>query len=343
MRPWLRRIGWVVWALVLALALLMHRVGQRHEWSALLVFVPLQAWTAGWFAAGILGLLGRCRTLPAAAAAAAFIYSGSVWSWRTHQPPIPASTATDLATLRVLTCNRGQAHGHTLADYISAVQPDVMAFQESNDAGAYVPGAPEYAAYPHRSRVSEFQLLSKHPIIGAAIVRMDHLMSDGTVMRWFKVARFELASPQGKVALFSVHLVSPRHELLRFAGREKVPGTLPPDQRQIFEQQVHLISELTALVSSERLPVVVCGDFNVPPVGPLYRQLTGRLQDAHAKAGLGYGFTFPGDVSNPMTWDHRWLRIDYVLCDRRWEVLRCEVEPESPSQHGAVCATLRRR
>jgi endonuclease/exonuclease/phosphatase (EEP) superfamily protein YafD len=94
------------------------------------------------------------------------------------------------------------------------------------------------------------------------------------------------------------------------------------------------------MIESETLPTVVCGDFNAPALGPMYRRMTTSFQDSHRQAGIGYGFSFPGDITLPFT-GGQWIRIDYVLASRAWDVLRCDVEQQMGSQHSAVISTLR--
>ena len=343
MRPWLRRIGWFGWALIVFLVLAMHGIGQHSMFTVPLVFAPLQLWLGGLLVCVMLGLVSHARRLIAASVITLVLCAGPLWSWRTHQPPLPGDAWSNPGTLRVLTCNRGQSNGHRLMDFIAQQQPEVIALQESNEPDSYVPTAPEYAVYPHRSRVSEFQLLSKLPSVNAQLVVLSHPMSDGTMMSWFKAARFELQMPTRTVALYVVHLISPRHVLRLYTHATIADPNEAWKERRFFEEQEALLGELMPRIEAEKLPVIVCGDFNIPPAGPLYRRMVRKMQDSHTLAGQGFGYSFPGDVWNPLTLGDHWLRIDYVLCDHAWEVLRCTTEPESQSQHSAVCSMLRLR
>ena len=65
------------------------------------------------------------------------------------------------------------------------------------------------------------------------------------------------------------------------------------------------------VVSSSPYPVVVCGDFNDPPVSYTYRTIrAGRLLDSFVEGGRGTDFTFKGL--------YNLFRIDYILPDEEY-------------------------
>ena len=338
MKRWLPGLLWFGWGLLVLLLLAAHAIGQRSIWTTMLVFGPVSWWALS--ALGIVVLAFKFdRRLSALSAVTAFMIAAPIWEYHTHHPLMPQDAS---GALRVLTCNRGQHNGHSLAGIIAEQNPDILAFQESNDPGAYVPAAPEFAAYPYRSRVSEFQLVSRYPIVGAKICVLQTPRHVVASQPWFKVARFEVETPAGKIAVFNLHLLSPRHEVRSFL-HAKIAEEKQREKVEKFEQeQGALLEETMKLLESEPLPTIACGDYNVPALGPLYRRMTRELQDSHRYAGIGYGFSFPGDVTLPLT-GGQWLRIDYVLASRVWEVLRCDVEKQMGSQHSAVISTLRLR
>jgi endonuclease/exonuclease/phosphatase family metal-dependent hydrolase len=61
-------------------------------------------------------------------------------------------------------------------------------------------------------------------------------------------------------------------------------------------------------------PVIVCGDFNDVPSSYAYFTARGSLQDAFLKKGAGFGRTFR--FISPT------LRIDYILADKKFDVLQ---------------------
>jgi endonuclease/exonuclease/phosphatase family metal-dependent hydrolase len=101
------------------------------------------------------------------------------------------------------------------------------------------------------------------------------------------------------------------------------------------ERQHHLPSLLAALPSD--VPLVLAGDVNEGPVGPVFRQLATRFQDCFAVAGSGDGATSP--ATEPVR------RIDAIFADPAVTVVSCEAVNtpgvERASDHRPVLAVLR--
>lgn len=114
-------------------------------------------------------------------------------------------------------------------------------------------------------------------------------------------------------------------------------------------ESAKIVRRLTDTLAAK--PVIVAGDFNCGPGSPPYQVLTGdrgnlaELNDAYAalgyhEAGAGTFNAFRGDRSG--------RRIDWILSNRRFEVLETEIDRREfggryPSDHFPVTATLRLR
>ncbi len=103
-------------------------------------------------------------------------------------------------------------------------------------------------------------------------------------------------------------------------------------------ERVRHVDEIVAALSSFDSALVVAGDINETPDGPVWREFATRWQDAYAVAAAGEGDTY--SAVRP----HK--RIDAVFADRRVEVVSCGV-PDVPgttvaSDHRPVLAVLRR-
>ena len=83
-------------------------------------------------------------------------------------------------------------------------------------------------------------------------------------------------------------------------------------------------------------PLVVAGDINEDPDGPVFAELAGDFQDCFAVAGSGQGLTGPANAPR--------RRIDAVFASRTVTVERCEVlngpDVERASDHRPLLAVL---
>ena len=114
------------------------------------------------------------------------------------------------------------------------------------------------------------------------------------------------------------------------------------DQDERLRQLPHVFSALDlsgdAGSRSGGPPVVVAGDVNERPQGPVWQGLGARLQDAYAVAPGGPGDTY--HARRPTK------RIDGVFADRQVEVVECRAVDDVPgvdvaSDHLPVLAVLR--
>lgn len=65
-------------------------------------------------------------------------------------------------------------------------------------------------------------------------------------------------------------------------------------------------------------PVIVCGDFNDPPLSYVHHTIARRLTDCYEAAGLGPGFSYHHHLMH--------VRIDNILCSRHFRPYRCRVD-----------------
>ncbi len=74
--------------------------------------------------------------------------------------------------------------------------------------------------------------------------------------------------------------------------------------------------------------VLIAGDFNMLEKSPIYKKYWSIFTNAFSKTGFGFGYT------RYSPW-HR-VRIDHVLCDGDWRVIRSYVGPDIGSDHRPV-------
>lgn len=275
----------------------------RRDPKALL----LQGAAAGF----VLGpLMGLCLPLSAG------------WAGRGGQP------------LRVMTYNihSGLMDPAGILNQVRAARPDVVLFVE---AYIWINQHPEVTAlYNDVQREmgdqppfhqNQFFLASRYPIEGAEIAFADEKSVQGMSAT--------LRLPSGPVRLYGVHLghdtVSGRIRTL--LGRVlRRPGMSATGGEQ--EERNRAVQQLHDRIRAETGPLLVMGDFNAPPEGPVYSSVADRLQNAFQEGGTGWGYTFPALF--PV------VRIDQILASRDWQVRRCWVGRRPGSHHRPVIADL---
>jgi vancomycin resistance protein VanJ len=124
-----------------------------------------------------------------------------------------------------------------------------------------------------------------------------------------------------------------------------VPGTPWAAKRRLYQtfwdSQMDDAAKIMAAVKSDVNPCIIAGDFNAPHTGHIHQIITREWGDAHAAAGHGFGFTFPGVTRNPLSLGGPWMRIDYIFYDQHWKAVDCITEKARTSQHRALMARMR--
>jgi endonuclease/exonuclease/phosphatase family metal-dependent hydrolase len=243
--------------------------------------------------------------------------------------------------IKIMTNNYGQNHGLPLEPFIGAEDPDFVALDDATGQAAAF-----QRAYPERTvrQVGQFVFISKAPVKAAASL-------EWPLWRGNPVAAVFDVPWQGQdLAIYAVHLPTPRGDFAKLTGLGLIRELLGRNRRrsdnmsfgEAMTARVELGRDLATVFARESRPFVAAGDFNMPQEGYVHRVVSWGLLDCFQQAGYGFGFTFPGDTHNPLTFGEPWLRIDYVLGGPGWHAGECRVEPNRRSQHRAVVATLSR-
>lgn len=322
-------------ALAAIFALLLLRWGgERIPVIGGLLYLPHYIWAFPFVLLGAVAAIVDRRAFLWNLAAVAFVAFGfGDFAW-TLRPGVRGRE-----TVVVVTNNIGQSNRASPLPFVEREQPDLVLLQEAGHGGRAM--AAHFSGW-YRDSQGEFMAASKAPILAAHPVRLNAL--GGRTAG----ARYEIAFRGRPCAVYNVHLPTPRRDLQRLFSRDAVEeildpagagdGAGPAGIRRAGGRRIAAGRELAALFAAERLPCLVGGDFNMPGNGYLRRVIGGRLTDAFAARGWGYGFTFPGITGNPLSFFRPWLRLDYLFASPAWRVLYCRVEAGRPSQHRAVVA-----
>jgi len=330
-------------AALLVVCVGMRFVGEQNITTAFSLYLPQVTWLLPLLFLLPLSLLFHrlCFIVNATALVLA------VWLWMGYQ--WRSAGAQDAPkggppVLSLLTNNRGQHMNQSLLPFKNAMRPDLLLLQEASGRAAGFLASPDYVEFTHGQSVGEHTLLSRHPVLEA------RLLDAHPAGNQARAARFVIDWQGTKVSVYSVHLMTPRQVLASYRrgaflfGVLGLPGTPWVGKRlayqEFWDRQMADARHLLEAVQSDANPVLVAGDFNAPHAGHLHRMVTAVLQDAHAEAGSGFGFSFPGTTSSPLSLGGPWLRIDYVFHGSQWRTLECVTEPDRPSQHRAVFARM---
>lgn len=318
------------------LFLVMELIGERWWPIAILLYLPQRIF-----------LLPIIVLFPAALLADASIstftvLTASVIIFLWHDPfYLGMSGASGPIKIKVVTNNYGQNHHLPIQPFIKAEEPDFVGLDDSPGQG---PGFER--AFPDRDvrAVGQFVFISKARVTSATSL-------DWPRWRGGPIAAvFEVPWQGENLAIYTVHLPTPRGDFAKLAGlgllRELAGHNRRRSDNMSFAEamtaRVQLARDLASVFAREKRPFIAMGDFNMPSDGYVNHVITWGLLDCFAQAGRGFGFTFPCDTDNPLTLGGPWLRLDYVLAGPGWRASDCRVEPGRRSQHRAVVATLSR-
>lgn len=236
----------------------------------------------------------------------------------------------------------GGSSADRVAELIDSLDPDIICLQEFNSrlAGQSRP----FALLEERYDAARFGLgeeaappqaiLSKHRILRSGVllspessVWADVLLGDDTL----RVFNNHLQSTSIK-AEDNDYIT--RHGYIGDTAREtkfrSIAGRLRYTGMLRAAQVDSIAGAMDAMARARRL---VCGDFNDTPMSYVYRKMARGLDDAFAKCGEGYSYTYRGFFDM--------LRIDYVLASPDLELLSYEVLRIGCSDHYPVFVRLK--
>lgn len=135
-------------------------------------------------------------------------------------------------------------------------------------------------------------------------------------------------SPGRYVHCINVHLARNvlHPSFVRYWRPERVREAIADTARRLEELR------RTIEVCREKGPVIVAGDFNLPPHYPGIRQATGGLVDCFAEGGYGWGKTIPAGL--PL------YRVDMIFAPREAEVYYAAAVRASASDHRMTVAEV---
>jgi endonuclease/exonuclease/phosphatase family metal-dependent hydrolase len=247
------------------------------------------------------------------------------WQRLTHSPP-------DGLKLRLLTCNlhRIELNVGPLDKYLTAVRPDIIAFQDySNWDEMPSLAGPNWHTYQIGN---QFLVASRYPIRHVHDLNLERIagQDDAEFPRRFGIAAcFDIETPAGPVRLINLHLVSP-HRPLELVARETSHGIRFVGQSSVRRRNESAL--ITEWINVKGGRFIVAGDFNMPVESPIYREFWAQYPDAFTTAGWGYGFTHLTLLTE--------LRIDHVLTTGGITCTGVQIGPSCGTPHRPLVADL---
>jgi len=108
--------------------------------------------------------------------------------------------------------------------------------------------------------------------------------------------------------------------------------TFSTKMNQAYELRARQADTVADIIARSPYPVIVCGDFNDVPVSYTYTTIKGKLIDVFAAVGSGYGNTYSSKYFP--------FRIDYIMCDRRFQPVSFHVVKVHHSDHYPIIAKV---
>jgi len=148
-----------------------------------------------------------------------------------------------------------------------------------------------------------------------------------------------------KISNQTIRFITTHLQSVRFASNDyealhnlKEPVSASIDQtrsvlwkiRHAYIKRAKQADMLHEKIKESPYPVIMCGDFNDVPNSYTYFTAKGNLQDAFLQKGSGFGRTFRFISST--------LRIDYILADKKFDVLQYNTFHVPFSDHYPVVA-----
>jgi endonuclease/exonuclease/phosphatase family metal-dependent hydrolase len=243
-----------------------------------------------------------------------------------------------------------EAKRDKIFDVLNGESPDILCFQEffhsdkkdyfvtKDSIVKFLPTKYYHARYTHATgRRSYFgvALFSKYPIVNRGYIPFESDVNNFCIYADLKIG-------DDTVRVFNAHLQSIRFkpEDYAFVDDNKNEEQLKTGVTRIaerlkiaFEKRQSQVESVAAGVASSPYPVILCGDFNDPPVSYTYGVLSDILIDSFKEKGSGIGNTYNGAFPS--------FRIDYVMHSKELEALDYRTVKADLSDHLPVVVGFR--
>jgi endonuclease/exonuclease/phosphatase (EEP) superfamily protein YafD len=312
-------LAWIVVLKAAGLALTYRLAGDTTWWGTALLYAGRWPWLALPLLLVPFALLWRRSMLLPIGIALLLVLGPVMGGALSLRSLVTQPIATPL--LRVLTFNveGGRLVAFSIDALLREVQADLVGFQECGATFRQELLKLREWAVVDTSGAS-LCFLSRYPLDTAVVVMPAKAFRDAGGAA--SAARYVVRTPGGSVAVFNVHLETPRHGVeFLFSDPERAPAEIEGNTllRQTESRVVRRWADSTSG------PRIVMGDFNLPAESAIFREFWGDLEDAWSGGGNGFGFTK----------DNGWIRvrIDHILASEDLTVVEAKVLRDVGSDH----------
>lgn len=214
-----------------------------------------------------------------------------------------------------------------ILEVITHEDPDIICFQEFGikERNKFKKYTYHYVESAQHSRKVKLAVYSKYPIISKGLLNFPDSGNEGAFV--------DIVFKKDTVRVYNVHIESlrivPNPEVLAKEASTKLYKRLTATFMK-QQQQAEIIS---AHKKTTKHKTIVCGDFNGTQYANVYRTIRGDMQDTFQEKGTGYGRTY--------NFKYYPVRIDFILADKKMEVLSHKNYNVKLSDHFPVMASFR--
>lgn len=239
--------------------------------------------------------------------------------------PSPFGRDDDGLRIRIASYNigNGKITPKALLSWYESVNLDALLLQETQ---AFTPGKSFDNGWNYACG-GRLCILTQHDVETLeALSRRDFKGGWGSY-----VARFNLSIAGEVIAVYNVHLNTPRHELeyLRgfVEGAKKAAGLYA--SRRLESQ---LASQMVKQHPDQRVHSIIAGDFNLSQRSAIYRNYWSDYTNAFRRAGMGMGYTKKTRLFG--------ARIDHVLVNDGLQIRSATVGKDLGGDHNPLITEL---
>jgi endonuclease/exonuclease/phosphatase family metal-dependent hydrolase len=243
----------------------------------------------------------------------------------------------------------GVATRDKIYDLLVAEKADVLCFQEFYQSEKskkfptrdtlirFLPNKHYHERYSHVISGQQYfglTIFSKYPIIKKGFVPFSTDSYNSCIY-------VDIVKGNDTLRIYNAHLQSIRfsREDYELAEGKTEQDELDDVSKQIarrlktaFQKRQEQAERLSESIEACPHRIILCGDFNDPPVSYTYHTLTERLDDSFKACGNGVGTTYIGAFPA--------FRIDYILHSPELETIDYSTLPDELSDHHPITSTF---